>query len=84
MPYTRFLPVYGHDDRLKRVREIYPYAIRYFARGNILRSISVYAFKLELEGGTIQSVLLPHGKFNTLGLVFIEKSSQKVLLLYRL
>ena len=72
------LPVYGHDDGLKRVREIYPYAIRDFARGNYPAfNLLSMPSKLELEGGTIQSILLPHGKFNTLGLVFIEKTSQK-------
>ena len=72
------LPVYGHEGGLQRVREIYPYAIRDFARGNYpaFNLLSIPS-QLELEGGIILSTLLPHGKFNTLGLVFIEKSSQK-------
>jgi phosphoribosyl 1,2-cyclic phosphate phosphodiesterase len=38
--------------------------------------------KLELEQGTIESTLLPHGGVNTLGLIFTERSSGKKFTYY--
>jgi phosphoribosyl 1,2-cyclic phosphate phosphodiesterase len=38
--------------------------------------------KLELEQGTIESTLLPHGGVNTLGLAFTERSTGKKFVYY--
>ena len=74
----RAIPVYGHVEGLQRIREIYPYAIRDSAKGNYPAfQLLEMPTCLELEGGTVHTTLLPHGRFYTLGLVFVERSSQK-------
>jgi phosphoribosyl 1,2-cyclic phosphate phosphodiesterase len=72
------IPVYSTDAGLDRVRAIYPYAVRQKAKGNYpaFSLISMPSI-LEVEGGLIYSVLLPHGKFQVLGLVFEERSTGK-------
>ncbi|HVU15971.1 MAG TPA: MBL fold metallo-hydrolase [Candidatus Didemnitutus sp.] len=71
------LPVYTTEEGAGRVRSIYPYAM---AEKPI--SMGYAAFKtilmppvIEVPQGTIRSTLLPHGKINTLGLIFEERSS---------
>lgn len=73
------LPVYSTPLGLKRIADIFPYAI-----GSAPASKGYAAFNLnemppvlETPGGTIAHVLLPHGGLQTLGLVFEEKSSGK-------
>jgi phosphoribosyl 1,2-cyclic phosphate phosphodiesterase len=74
------IPVYGHKEGLKRIRDIYPYAIRDKADGNypafILNEIPN---RLKVPGGDIYSFMLPHGNFEVLGLVFVENKSGKKL-----
>ncbi len=73
------LPVYSTELGLRRIREIYDYAILDKA------SVSGYpAFSLEkmpsiltVPGGKIYSCLLPHGDLETLGLVFEEDATGK-------
>jgi len=72
------LPVYCQAEGEERVRAIYPYALK--SRGEVpdgyarfdLRLLSA---RLELPEGVIESTLLPHGRVETLGLVFTEAGS---------
>lgn len=71
------IPVFSSPDGLQRIWEIYPYAI-----GDVPVSKGYAAFRLqempevlEVPGGRIYSVPLPHGSVQTLGLVFEEKST---------
>lgn len=71
------LEVYSTDEGMSRVLAIYPYTImeRAMVPGYAAFKMNVMPEKLELEQGTIESTLLPHGGINTLGLVFTERSS---------
>src|SRR4051812_12770443 len=71
------MTVYSTDEGIGRVRAMYPYAIseRPVAKGYAAFKLLGMPAKLEFPGGTIQSLLLPHGAVNTLGLVFTERSS---------
>lgn len=63
---------------------IYPYAImeRAVVRGYAAFKLEEMSERLELEQGTIESTVLPHGGINTLGLVFTERSSGKKFTYY--
>jgi phosphoribosyl 1,2-cyclic phosphate phosphodiesterase len=78
------LEVYSTDEGISRVLAIYPYAImeRPVVRGYAAFKLQTMPEKLELEQGTIESTLLPHGGVNTLGLVFTERSSGKKFTYY--
>jgi phosphoribosyl 1,2-cyclic phosphate phosphodiesterase len=78
------LPVYSSDAALQRVREIYPYAIdaKPKVSGYPAFDLRVMPKTLELPGGTIESVLLPHGPIDVLGLVFTEAETGKQLTYY--
>jgi phosphoribosyl 1,2-cyclic phosphate phosphodiesterase len=72
------LPVYCAEEGEARVRAIYPYALTPpgpvrdgYARFDLRRMPA----RLELPEGVIESTTLPHGKIETLGLVFTERSS---------
>ncbi|MDX2111956.1 MAG: MBL fold metallo-hydrolase [Verrucomicrobiota bacterium] len=73
------LPVYSTPEGLQRVRSIYPYAIRERPefRGYPAFHLTEMPALLDLPQGTIHSTLLPHGRVDTLGLVFTERSSGK-------
>jgi phosphoribosyl 1,2-cyclic phosphate phosphodiesterase len=78
------LKVYSTDEGISRVLSIYPYAIldRPVVRGYAAFKLDQMPTKLELEQGTIESTLLPHGGVNTLGLIFTERSSGKKFTYY--
>lgn len=78
------LPVYSTDEGLGRVLAMYPYAImeRPVVKGYPAFRLQMMPTKLELEQGTIESTLLPHGGVNTLGLAFTERSSGKKFVYY--
>ncbi len=72
------IPVYCAEEGEERVRAIYPYALRPrgekpdgYARFDLRRMPA----RLELPQGVIESTPLPHGRIDTLGLVFTERSS---------
>ncbi len=71
------LPVYSTPAGLERIRQVYPYAIgeRPAARGYPCFRLREMPRRLEVPGGVIHSVLLPHGEVETLGLVFEEKTT---------
>jgi phosphoribosyl 1,2-cyclic phosphate phosphodiesterase len=78
------LKVYSTDEGMSRVLAVYPYTImeRPVVRGYPAFSLQQMPAKLELDQGTIETTLLPHGGVNTLGLVFTEKSSGKKFTYY--
>jgi len=70
------LPVYCSEEGEERVRAIFPYAFAPrgekpdgYARFDVRRM----PVRLELPEGTIESTPLPHGRIETLGLVFTER-----------
>lgn len=72
------LPVYCSEEGEGRIRAIYPYAMAErgvvpdgYARFDLRRMPA----RLELPQGTIESTPLPHGRVETLGLVFTERGS---------
>jgi phosphoribosyl 1,2-cyclic phosphate phosphodiesterase len=69
---------------LERVRQIYPYAIgeKPASKGYPCFKLREMPRKLELPGGVIHSVLLPHGEIEVLGLVFIEAGTGKKFVYY--
>lgn len=72
------LPVYCAEEGEERVRAIFPYAFAPrgerpdgYARFEVRRM----PVRLELPEGVIESTPLPHGRVETLGLVFTERGS---------
>ena len=78
------LPVYSTQVGLQRINAIYPYAIldKPLVKGYPAFSLREMPTCLELPQGTIKSTLLPHNGIDTLGLIFIEKSTQKKFVYY--
>jgi phosphoribosyl 1,2-cyclic phosphate phosphodiesterase len=78
------LPVYSSEDGLQRVREIYPYAIidQPKVKGYPAFNLRPMPGVLKLPGGTVESVYLPHGPIQVLGLVFTESETGKKLAYY--
>ncbi len=78
------LPVYSSKEGLERVKAIYPYAItdKPVVRGYPAFKLAEMPKELELPGGLVESVLLPHGSIEVLGLVFTEAETGKKLTYY--
>ena len=78
------LPVYSSAEGLERVRQIFPYAIldKPLVRGYPAFQLEPMPKTLDLPGGTVESVLLPHGKMQVLGLVFTEAETGKQFTYY--
>ena len=78
------LPVYSTLEGLERVRQIFPYAIldKPLVRGYPAFQLEPMPKTLDLPGGTVESVLLPHGKIQVLGLVFTEAETGKQFTYY--
>ena len=78
------LPVYSTPEGLQRVAEVYPYAIRPKPefKGYPAFAIEPMPEKLVTSGGDIHSTLLPHGRLEVLGLVFVEAGSGRKLAYY--
>lgn len=68
------LPVYSSPEGIARVQEIFPYAItdKPLVRGYPAFQLHKFPDPLELPGGQVRAVTMPHGPINTLGLVFEE------------
>lgn len=73
------LPVYSTREGLERVKTIFPYAIRDrpVVKGYPAFSLRPMPPTLELPGGAVHSVLLPHGPVDVLGLLFQERSGAR-------
>ncbi len=74
------LPVYCSAEGEERVRAIFPYAIPEPGAGPVRDGYARFDLRrmparLELPQGVIESVALPHGRIETLGLVFTERGS---------
>ncbi|MCH8475486.1 MAG: MBL fold metallo-hydrolase [Opitutales bacterium] len=78
------LPVYSTAEGLERIQQIYPYAVvdRALTKGYPAFDLHLMPACLELPAGTIQSVLLPHGPLEVLGLVFTERATGQKLVYY--
>ncbi len=78
------LPVYSTEEGLGRVRAMYPYAMaeRPAMKGYAAFQLRLMPVRLDLPQGTVESVLLPHGGVETLGLVFTERASGKKFAYY--
>jgi phosphoribosyl 1,2-cyclic phosphate phosphodiesterase len=78
------LPVYSSAAGLQRIREIFPYAImdKPVAKGYPAFKLEEMPQVLELPGGSVESVYLPHGPMQVLGLVFTEAQTGKQLVYY--
>jgi phosphoribosyl 1,2-cyclic phosphate phosphodiesterase len=78
------LIVYATEEGMARILAMYPYAMaeRPIAKGYAAFRLVEMPPQLDLPQGTIQSTLLPHGGFNTLGLIFTERSSGKKFVYY--
>lgn len=75
------LPVYSSPYGLDRVRDIYPYAVcdKPVVKGYPAFNLREMPKELELPGGLVESVYLPHGPIEVLGLVFTENDTGKKL-----
>jgi phosphoribosyl 1,2-cyclic phosphate phosphodiesterase len=71
------LPVYSSAEGVRRVREVFPYAIgdRPKYRGYPAFRLELMPPRLELPCGSVDSFPLPHGEIDALGLVFEERHS---------
>lgn len=81
------MPVYATPETLKRVQEIFPYAIREKPEYAGYPAFSLEAMpeapeKLVVPGGTIYATRLPHGSMETLGLVLEEAKTGKRVAYY--
>ncbi len=78
------LPVDSTEEGLARIRAMYPYAIgeRPAAKGYVAFRLQTLPSRLELPQGIIESVRLPHGAVETLGLVFTDRASGKKFAYY--
>jgi phosphoribosyl 1,2-cyclic phosphate phosphodiesterase len=78
------LPVYSTPAGLERVRQIFPYAMgaRPAAKGYPCFRAQEMPRRLEVPGGVIHSILLPHFDLETLGLVFVEAATGRKLVYY--
>lgn len=71
------IPVYSNADALRRVQEIFPYAIgaRPTIKGYPAFMLHEMPDVLDLEVGTIRATTLPHGSMRVLGLIFEERAT---------
>lgn len=78
------IPVYSSEEGIERVKAIYPYAIsdKPVAKGYPAFKTELMPQCLELPGGIVESVYLPHGAVQVLGLVFTEEGTGKKLTYY--
>jgi len=78
------LTIYTTEEGMGRVLSIYPYAImeRPIVKGYAAFKLQAMPEVIDLPQGTITSTLLPHGGVNTLGLIFVERSSGRKLVYY--
>ena len=78
------LTIYTTEEGMGRVLSIYPYAImeRPIVKGYAAFKLQAMPEVLDLPQGTITSTLLPHGGVNTLGLIFVERSSGRKFVYY--
>lgn len=78
------LPVFSSEEGIERIKAIYPYAMfgKPIAKGYPAFLTELMPKRLELPGGIVESVYLPHGGTQVLGLVFTESETGKKLAYY--
>ena len=78
------LPVYSSEYGLERIRDIFPYAIldKPVVKGYPAFKLQEMPQVLEVPGGSIESVYLPHGAMQVLGLIFTEADTGKKFAYY--
>ena len=78
------LPVYSSESGLERIRDIFPYAIldKPVVKGYPAFKLQEMPQVLEVPGGSIESVYLPHGAMQVLGLIFTEADTGKKFAYY--
>lgn len=78
------LPVFSTEEGIHRVQTVFPYAIRPKPEfsGYPAFDLRLMPQVLETPGGTIESVLLPHGRVQVLGLLFTEAGTGKRMAYY--
>lgn len=78
------LPVFGNEEGLQRIRNVFPYAIgdKPVMSGYPAFRLADMPERLELLGGSVESTPLPHGSVEVLGLIFEEKESGKRVAYY--
>ncbi len=78
------LDVHTTREAAERLREIFPYAVREkpWSKGYVAFRPHAMEGPLEFPQGTVECTRLPHGKVDTLGLVFTERSSGRKLAYY--
>ena len=78
------LPVYSSESGLERIRDIFPYAIldKPVVKGYPAFKLQEMPQVLEVPGGSIESVYLPHGAMQVLGLIFTEAETRKKFAYY--
>ena len=78
------LPVYSSESGLERIRDIFPYAIldKPVVKGYPAFKLQEMPQVLEVPGGSIESVYLPHGAMQVLGLIFTEADTVKKFAYY--
>jgi phosphoribosyl 1,2-cyclic phosphate phosphodiesterase len=74
------MPVYSTQETLRRIQEIFPYAVRDKPQYAGYPAFSLNLMpetpqRLVVPGGYVYATRLPHGDMETLGLVFEEKST---------
>jgi phosphoribosyl 1,2-cyclic phosphate phosphodiesterase len=78
------MTVYATEEGRTRIQAVFPYAVadRPVAKGYAAFRLQTMPAVLDLPQGTIRSTLLPHGSLQTLGLVFVEKSTGRKFVYY--
>jgi len=73
----RPLPVFSTADGIARIGQIFPYAVDHERHQKAYPVFELHEMPkvLETPGGTVASFLLPHGRIQTLGLVFVENQT---------
>lgn len=75
------IPIYAFEEVLERIRLMYPYAVRdrpefrgypAFIPRQVERNSTI-----EFPWGTLRTTVLPHGRFEVMGLIFSERATGK-------
>lgn len=77
--FEKPLEVYSNSEGLERIKNVFPYAVSGIRKSKYYPSFNLNLMPktLEVPGGFIHSIGLPHGNIETLGLVFQETFSNK-------
>jgi phosphoribosyl 1,2-cyclic phosphate phosphodiesterase len=80
------VPVYAFPEVLERLKAMYPYAVRDRPEFRGYPAFVPYAVQrnevLEFPWGSLQTTVLPHGRFEVMGLVFREEATGKKFTYY--